>query len=267
MRPFLFSIGEMQVPSFFFMIMVGTLACAFYCYWVAPRVGLRREIYLDLGMIGMLCGVLGARVFHIFVEAPDYYLENPMHVFEFWRGGFVSFGAYIGGTLSVFAYLKLRKLPVLEYIDVLTLGVPLIQFCIRVACLLAGCCYGKPTDLPWAITFTDPASTAYYYFPNVALHPVQIYSAIHALTLFGIMNWFYFKKKRRFPGQCLPLMFILYFVPRAIIEFWRADADRGIWFNNTLSTGQVMGLVGCIFFAGVYFYLKKRGERVADTAE
>jgi phosphatidylglycerol:prolipoprotein diacylglycerol transferase len=260
MRPILFTIGDIQVPSFFFMIMMGTLACAFYCYWIAGRTDLRKEVYLDLGMIGMVCGVLGARIFHILVEAPDYYLEDPTRVIEFWRGGFVSYGAYIGGTLSVFAYLYLRKLEVLKYIDVLCLGIPLIQFCIRVACLLAGCCYGRSTDLPWAITFTNAASTAHYYFPNIPLHPVQIYSAIHAILLFIGINLFYFKKKNRFIGQCLPVLFIAYLIPRGIIELWRGDVDRGVWFDNLLSTGQIVGILGTVFFVLLYFYLKRRDQ-------
>ncbi len=258
MRPFLFNIGDTPIPSFFFMIMVGTLACAFYCYWVADKVGLKREAFLDLGMIGMVCGVLGARIFHIVVEAPDYYLENPARVIEFWRGGFVSYGAYIGGGLSAFAYIYFRKLTVLKYLDILALGVPLIQFSIRVACLLAGCCYGKPSDVPWAIVFSDPAATAYYYYPNIALHPVQIYSALHSMILFAGINWFYFKKSNRFPGQALALMFLFYFIPRGIIEFWRGDADRGLWFGNLLSTGQIVGIVGTVVFIGLYFYFKKR---------
>lgn len=260
MRPILFNIADLAVPSFFFMIMVGVLACTFYIYWVAGRVGLRREIMLDLGMIGMVAGVLGARIFHIIVEAPDYYLENPLRVFEFWRGGFVSFGAYILGATSAFGYVYIRKLNVLQYIDVVILGIPLIQLSIRIACLLAGCCYGKPTDLPWAITFSNAASTAYYYFPNIPLHPTQIYSGLHAILLFVGINLFFFKKKNRFPGQTIVVMFFAYFIPRAIIEFWRGDADRGIWFGDLLSTGQVTSLVGCVLLLVAYILLKNRAR-------
>lgn len=265
MRPFLFNIGELQIPSFFFMIMVGTLACAFYCYWLAGRVGLRREIFLDMGMIGMLAGVIGSRIFHIFVEAPGYYWENPLHVFEFWRGGFVSFGAYICVPLSVYVYLRIRKVEVWPYLDLLVLGVPLIQLAIRIACLLAGCCYGKPTDLPWAITFNDPASTAFYYYPNIPLHPTQIYSSLHAILLFAFVNIYYFKKKNRFPGEMIPVMFILYLIPRGLIEFFRADSDRGLWFGEMLSTGQVMSLLGLAGFVVMYFYLKHRAQRSTSS--
>jgi len=257
MRPFLFNIGDLQIPSFFFMVMVATLAATFYGYWVSSRVGLKREVFLDFGMIGMVAGVLGTRIFHILVEAPDYYWEDPLRVFEFWRGGFVSFGAYIGVSLSIYLYLRIRKFTVAPYLDVLALCTPIIQFCIRLACLLTGCCYGKPTDLSWAITFTDPASTAYYYYPNIPLHPVQIYSGIHAIILFIAINWFYWKK-RRFPGQTACLMMLGYLIPRGLIELFRADADRGLWFYELISTGQIASLVGCVFVLILYFRLKRR---------
>ncbi len=104
MRPFLFSIGSAQIPSFFFFLMVATLAATFFLYVVAPKYGFRQEVALDMGMIGMIAGVLGGRIFHILVEAPAYYWEKPMRVFEFWRGGFVSYGAFIAIVLSLWVY-------------------------------------------------------------------------------------------------------------------------------------------------------------------
>lgn len=265
MRPFLFNIGELQIPSFFFMVMVGTLAMVFYCFFVAGRVGLRREFYLDMGMLGLLAGVLGARIFHILVEAPDYYWENPTHIFEFWRGGFVSFGAYIMAPLVSYLYLRIRKVPVWPYLDVLALGTPLLQFSIRMACLLAGCCYGKPTDVPWSITFSNPSSTAYYYLPNIPLHPTQVYSMIHAMLLFVFVNIYYFKKKNRAPGEVVPVMFLGYLIPRGVIEFWRADIDRGMWFGELISTGQIMSLLGVIACIALFFYLRRNLQRSSST--
>lgn len=257
MKPFLFNIGDLNISSFFFMIMVATLTATFYGYWAAGRAGLRREILLDMGMVGMLGGVLGARIFHILIEAPTYYWESPSRIFEFWRGGFVSFGAYACVPLSIYLYLRIRKLDIWSYLDILAILTPIVQFFIRTACLLTGCCYGKPTDLPWAITFTDPAATAYYYYPNVALHPVQIYSGIHAITLFIVINWFYWKKKS-FPGQTGWLMLMGYLIPRSLIELLRADVDRGLWFGGVLSTGQITAIVGCALAIFMYFRLKHR---------
>lgn len=255
MKPFLF--GELQIPSFFFMIAVGAVLFTFYCYWVAGRAGLKREYFLDMGMIGILAGFLGGRIFHVLVEAPDYYWEQPLRFFEFHKGGFVSYGAYLGVPLACYGYLRLRRLAIWPHLDIVAIGTPILQFFIRVACLLTGCCYGRPTDVPWAITFTDPASTAYYYFPNTPLHPTQIYSGLHAVALFLFINWFY-RKKRTFPGQTAWVMMILYLIPRAIVEAFRADSDRGLWFGGLLSTGQIVAIVGVLLSLVMYFYLKKK---------
>ena len=257
MRPFLFSIGSSKIPSFFFFIMVAALACTFYIYWVGKKRGLRPEVILDMGIIGMLAGVIGARIFHILVEAPAYYWENPVRVFEFWKGGFVSWGGVLFIFISLAAYFRLKKIPLLPYFDLLAVGAPLIKFFVRLACLLTGCCYGKPTDLPWAIIFKNPASTAYYYFPNIPLHPTQVYSMIHAVLLFIFVNWFY-RRRQKFVGQTICVVAMGWTLPRAFIEFFRGDSDRGVYFGGLVSTGQITGIL--IFVAALlaYIYLGRK---------
>lgn len=252
MRPFLFTIGSSKVPSFFFFIMVATLACTFYCYWLAKRRSLKPEVVLDVGIIGMLSGVIGSRIFHILVEAPGYYWEKPFRVFEFWRGGFVSWGGFIALIASLLIYFRVRKLPTLVYLDLIAAGAPLIKFFVRLACLLTGCCYGQPTDLPWAITFSNPSSTAYYYYPNIPLHPVQIYSMIHAALLFLLVNRVYRYSKR--PGQTSAVLAMGWTLPRVLIEFFRADLDRGVYFGGAVSTGQIMGVL--IFLIGLFAFIR-----------
>ena len=160
-RPILFYIGSVPIPSFFFMIVVATLVSTFYGTWVGKKNGLRGECLLDMGMIGMLAAVIGGRIFHILVEAPGYYWENPIRVFYFWRGGFVSYGGFIGIGLALWAYVRIRGLETWKYLDILCVSGPIILFFIRVGCLLAGCCYGKTTDVPWAITFNHSHSKAF----------------------------------------------------------------------------------------------------------
>ncbi len=292
MKPFLFTIGSTRVPSFFFFIMIATLACTFYLFATAKKRGLQPEAMLDMGIIGMLAGVLGARIFHILVEAPDYYWEKPMRVFEFWRGGFVSWGGFIALAIALPTYFKIRKLPIMIYMDNFATGAPIIKFFVRVACLLTGCCYGKPTNLPWAITFTDPASTAYYYYPNTPLHPTQIYSMIHATFLFLLVNWYYKRshmivsgpslaggandaakaktdvgpgaravsRPGHTDGETICVLAMGWTLPRAFIEFYRGDADRGIWLNGLASTGQITGLAIFLIALATFLYLRSRNK-------
>ena len=270
MRPFLFTIGTTKIPSFFFFIMIATLACTFYLYFMAKRRGFQQEVMLDMGMIGMLVGVLGARIFHILVEAPDYYWEKPMRVFEFWRGGFVSWGGFLALAIALPTYFKIRKLSILLHLDFFATGAPIIKFFVRLACLLTGCCYGGPTDVPWAITFTDPNSTAYYYYPNIPLHPTQIYSMIHATALFFLVNWYY-KRSHELTdghsvsrpghkdGETICVLAMGWTIPRMFIEFFRADADRGLWFNSLFSTGQITGAL--VFLTALTLFLTLRKTR------
>lgn len=253
MRPFLFTIGSTPVPSFFFFIMVATLTATFYAIWVGRHNGLKTEAILDMGIIGMLAGVLGSRIFHILVEAPGYYGEKPVRIFQFWRGGFVSWGGFLAIGLAFWAYFRVKKLPRWRYFDILCVAAPIIKFFVRLACLLTGCCYGKPTDLPWAIRFTDPNSTAYYFVGSTPLHPTQVYSMIHAILLFILVNWVY--RRRKFDGQTTCTLAMGWTLPRVFIEFFRGDLDRGVYFG-ILSTGQIMGVLIFTYFLFLYRHLK-----------
>ncbi|OGQ68986.1 MAG: hypothetical protein A3F89_04335 [Deltaproteobacteria bacterium RIFCSPLOWO2_12_FULL_50_11] len=263
MRPILFEIGSVPIPSFFFMIAVATLATTFYGYWLGKKNGLRGDYILDMGMIGMLAAVLGGRIFHILVEYPAYYWEDPMRVFYFWRGGFVSYGGFIGIAVSFLVYFRWRRIDAWKYFDILCASGPITKLCIRIGCLLTGCCYGRPTDVPWAITFTERSSTAFYYYPHVPLHPTQIYSMIHAILLFVIVNFTY--RRRNFDGQTSCVLGILWTLPRTVIETYRADADRGVYFGGLISTGQITGCVITLLFIILYFVLKKRAHRYVST--
>ncbi len=261
MKPFIFSIGDSRVPSFFFFIMVGILLLTFYAYWLAKKRNLSQDACLDLGMIGMVAGILGSRIFHILVEAPAYYWEKPFRVLEFWKGGFVSWGAFISVIISLYVYARVKKLNIGRYFDLIATASPLLKLSIRFACLLTGCCYGKPTNVPWAITFTDPASTAYYYYPNTPLHPSQIYSMLQAAVLFIFINWYY-RKHHEEVGTTACVLVMGWTLPRFFLEMFRGDADRGLYFNHLLSTGQITGVVMAAL-AGILYVRLRRTYKAA----
>lgn len=263
MFPFIINRGEFVIPTFFFMIMLGVLATTFYVYFRAPKLGFSQVVALDMGIVGAVFGVIGGRLFHVFAEAFWFYREDPMRVFEFWRGGFVSFGAFIGGTLAVMAYLKIRKLPLLPYMDLAALGIPIMILFIRIGCLGAGCCYGKSTDFFLHLTFHDPSSDAGSKFPGIPLHATQIYDMLNAVFVFALLNWRYARKK--FEGEIVLLLFISYSFIRGLIEFLRGDADRGVYFNGMVSTGQMTGLVLIIICSIIYFILLRK--RQAGTSK
>lgn len=267
MKPILFEgllhhIGIEGVPAFFFMIMIATFASTFAAVKFAERDKLSVVYVLDLAIIAVIASMLGSRIFHVLVEAPDYYGIWPwdpkllVRFFYFWQGGFVSLGAILATVGGWVIYLRWRKVSQLAYFDNMAQVFPIIDFFVRVGCLCAGCCYGKPTDFPLAIIFTDPRSTAYHYYPGIPLHPTQVYFMVNAILMFFILQWVY--RHRKFYGQIVTSFLMLYGVSRFIIEFFRGDADRGVYFNETISTGQIV--MAGFFVAGlaIYKFCQKR---------
>lgn len=259
MFPFIIHSGDLVIPTFFFMMMLGVMASTFYMYFLAPRHGFSQIVVLDCSIVGTICGILGGRLFHVFVEALWFYQENPWRFFEFWRGGFVSYGAFIGGTIGILVYLKIKKQPILEYVDFIALAVPLMVVFIRIGCLGAGCCYGKPTDFPLYLAFHNRASEAGSKFPGIHLHASQVYDLLNGMLIFIVLNWRY--KYRRFKGEIVLLFFMLYAFIRGLIEFLRGDAERVLWLQGSVSTGQITGVVIIALCVVIYVLLYRKAKK------
>ncbi|MFO1519460.1 MAG: prolipoprotein diacylglyceryl transferase [bacterium] len=258
MFPFLIKQGSFVIPTFSFMLMMASLAATFYAYYRAPEKGLSRTVVLDLGIIGTIAGVVGSRLFHVFVEEPKYYWEHPSYVFQIWRGGFVSYGGLILIGISFYVYLRVKKLDIYKYLDLYALGFPLVVFFVRVGCLGAGCCYGKPTHFFFHLVFNNRSSDAGYRYFGIPLHATQIYSMINAVFLFVVL--YFIDKKKKFDGQIVWSFLILYAFTRGMIEFLRGDVERGVYFGGVISTAQILGILGIVFGSIMYVHCRRRYE-------
>lgn len=256
MRPFIFHIGTLGVPSMFFMIMVGSLCATFYAAHVAKKEGADQVALLDFGIMGVIASVIGSRLFSVFVENPGYFWEDPMRVFYFWQGGFVSIGAFLASAASWLVYMKVRKLDRWRYLDIVVTSVPIIIFFVRLGCFLVGCCYGKVTDFFIHLVFNDPNSTAGHFHRGLPLHATQPYFMLNAVAMFFVLRYVYMHRK--FRGQVLCAFMLYYGVTRFFIEFLRGDEDRGIWLGGTLSTGQITMILTFIGGVALWRYLQKK---------
>src|SRR5512143_814516 len=173
-------------------------------------------------------------------------MHHPLEILMIWKGGLVFYGGFLLALFTGVWYLNRFNMPLWKVADIIAPCIALGQAIGRLGCFSAGCRYGKPTDLPWGVTFTDPNSLAVL---GVPLHPTQIYESAGALTIFAFL-WLY-RKKTTFEGQLFWLYVMLYSVLRFTIEFVRGDEVRG--FVNiasfTLSTSQAVAI--CAFLASV----------------
>lgn len=191
---------------------------------------------MDLSFFCLVAAIVGSRLFFILQNFGDY-LSRPLDMIKIWQGGLVYYGGLIGAVAVGILYLRKQNLPVMKFADFMAPGIAIGHSVGRWACVFAGCCYGKPTDLPWGITFWDPHAFAPKGIP---LHPVQIYES---LGEFGIFLFLLTARKRKqFDGQLFLSYLGFYSLLRFITEFFRGD-DRGHIIGQTFSTPQTVSIV------------------------
>jgi phosphatidylglycerol:prolipoprotein diacylglycerol transferase len=153
----------------------------------------------------------------------------------------VFYGGLIAAIVVCIYQLRKHRLPLWTSGDLFAPGIALGYMVGRLGCLLAGCCYGKPTDVAWAITFTDPVANLNVGTPlNVPLHPTQLYESLAGLVIFLVLVVFE-RRGRAFAGRTFWLFVLFYSVSRFVIEFFRGD-DRGMPLE-WLSTSQLISLI------------------------
>ncbi len=222
MHPILFHLGPVEVRSYGVMIVLGFALAVWWSMRVAPRYGLEAEQILDFVLLTALAGVLGARLVFVGLNWGSFARE-PLHALYFWEGGLSFHGAFLGGGLAV-ALLAWRKgIPFLRLADVLAPGVALAYAIGRVGCFLNGCCYGVPTDLPWACSFQDPFHAHTHTPPS---HPTQIYASLSNLLIFALLARM--QKPPHPEGKVFWAYLALYGVYRFIVEFWRIGATSTV---------------------------------------
>ncbi|HET8945341.1 MAG TPA: prolipoprotein diacylglyceryl transferase, partial [Candidatus Polarisedimenticolia bacterium] len=179
-----------------------------------------------------------------------------------------SAGVYYGGLgLAVAAgvwYVRRHRLPLGKVADLAAPALSLGQAIGRLGCFLAGCCYGRTCDLPWGVTFHDPRAAELTGVPiGVPLHPTQLYhAAADVLTLVVAMA---LMRRRRFDGQVFWTWLLLYAVLRAVVEHWRGDLARGVFFSGALSTSQIISIPIALVSAVMLWRLSRRAS-TAPTA-
>ena len=257
MYPELFRIVPLTIQTYGAMYALGILAAAGLSEHLYRRRGGRPGVMADMVLPVMLGVILGARALFILVER-EYYIQNPLEILMVWKGGLVFYGGLIGGALAFVLTTRLRRLPLWEMADILAPGVALGHALGRLGCFFAGSCYGRPTNLPWAVTYTNPNSLAGDIL-DVPVHPTQLYSAAFLVLLSGILV--FIGSRSTFRGQVIASYGILYGTFRFFIEFLRGDPRGTVDLAGiALSTSQTVSLVLVPVSVGVYIYLKKRAQ-------
>jgi len=236
MYPILFQIGSFRIHTYGVFIALGFLTGIVLALREAKRVGEKPENILDLSFYSIIAAIVGSRLFYIILNY-QYYIENPLEMIKIWSGGLVFYGGFVLALIVGIWYIRKSHLPLWKTADVMAPSIAIGQAIGRLGCFSAGCCYGKVTTLPWAVTFSNPECLANLGVPR---HPTQLYSSLNDLFIFLILT--VVKRFKKFDGLLIWLYVLLYSITRSIIEIFRGD-DRGLVFGGTLSISQFIGIV------------------------
>jgi phosphatidylglycerol:prolipoprotein diacylglycerol transferase len=255
MRPILFTLGPYTISSYPVMICLGACLAIWLTLREIERKGLDRRTYLTVCLIGFSCGIVGARIMNCIVFY-DLYRGKPWwKMLAIWEGGMAMYGGVLLALPLCYAYIRYERLNIWKVADTLAPPWMMLLIVARLGCFLNGCCYGKPTTVPWGLFFKDSARLSGTY---ATTHPTQLYSSLTALVIFVIM-W-RARLKPRFTGQVALILLILYPVARFVIEFYRAD-PRGMWrFGDlvTLSESQILSIPVFLFGLSAWMVLSRR---------
>ena len=264
MCPRLFSIGPLSIPTYGVLVGIGFLVGLYLVGRLARRAGLDPDKMTNLGVWVVLAAMVGAKLFLVVADL-DTYLEHPERLFSLslLRAGGVFYGGLLAALGTAVWYSHRHGLPGLRTADIFAPAVAVGHSIGRLGCFAAGCCWGKPTALPWGVAFTDPAAHDFVGVPlNVHLHPTQLYEAGGTLAV-GLVLLRLIQKPHR-PGTVLAWYLVLYSTFRLLVEFLRAETSRSFPFDGPLSVTQWVAVL--LVLAGVFLLMRPSAQPSAAPA-
>ncbi|MBR4682890.1 MAG: prolipoprotein diacylglyceryl transferase [Elusimicrobiaceae bacterium] len=257
MHPVLFKIGSFEMASYGLMTAIGYGVASWYLYRRIAKINLDKDTFWNLIFIIFMGALIGGKLMFIIVSWPQLgatIAEKITNILHDIRYGFVFFGGLIVAVTALIYYMKKKGLPILQTSDFIIVGLPLGHAFGRIGCFLAGCCHGRPTDMPWGVVFTDSHSLVAPELLGVHIHPTQLYESLCNFILFFLLHKLYNRPHKN--GTVLLAYVTCYSFVRFTLEFFRGDFRGGYWLG--LSPSQLISLAAALLAAVGWWRLAHR---------
>ena len=212
MRPILFEVFGLPIRGYGLMLAVGFVLATWAASRRARRYGVEVERIYDIALLSLVSGVIGARALFILLNPGS---ESFKRFYAVWDGGLSFLGGLMLATLAAYIYCRGIRIAFWKVVDVVTPSIALAYAVTKLGCFLNGCCYGCPTDLPWAVRFPHEGTL------TPPSHPAQVYSFLANLLIFGLLLLIDGGKQRR-QGFLFACYVVMYGAYRFLIEILRA---------------------------------------------
>lgn len=255
MQKIAFHIGSLTIHWYGVLVALGFLAGLWTASRRGLRVGIAPERILDAGVWIIMGAVVGARALYVvsywdrLIQAPTYPAMPWTEIFMIQKGGLVFYGGLMGASLATLLYVWKNALPLWRLADALAPSIALGYVPGRLGCFMNGCCFGRPTELPWGVQFPAGHETHGQF-----IHPTQIYDALLSLGLYVALACLF--RRRKFEGQVFATYLICYAFTRSLVEVFRGDyAER---YLGVATPAHLISLVILAAGAALYGILSRR---------
>lgn len=227
------SVFGFEITYYGITIAIAMLMGIWIASLVAKRTGQNQEMYFDLGMIGIICGIIGARIFYVIFEW-DTYKDNLLSIFNLRQGGLAIYGGVIVAVAGVFVYAKIKNQRFWLLTDTAVIGLVLGQIIGRWANFFNREAFGGYTDNLFAMQLPLNAVYSWDVTPEmmehlqtvsgvqyIQVHPTFLYESLWNIGVLILLLWK--TKRKKFDGEIFLLYLLGYGLGRAWIEGLRTD--------------------------------------------
>lgn len=252
-------LGEVPFNSWGLMITIAFLVASLVSQRRAAKVGIDPDKMVGIYLVSIVLGLMGARLLHFLMATPDVFFADPMIFFRIWQGGFAFYGGFILAAIGAVWYGIRKGIDPWKLADVIGPNVMLGLAFGRIGCFLAGCCHGRQFTLPADAkallpdTFSGGQIFLIHQFPflgvitrhgvghnDVPVYPTQLWESAASVLIWIITSFLW--RHRRFDGQVISAVLLLYSIWRPINESMRGDEVRGLGYFGLFTTSQLISI-------------------------
>ena len=246
-NPVAFSIGQKPIYWYAIIILTGFLLAVFFCAKSAKKRGMAEDNILDIGIYGLLFGLICARIYYVIFDW-DTFRDNLLDIFKVWEGGIAIYGGLIGAVLTAFVYCKIKKMNVLETFDICAPGLFIGQIIGRFGNFVNAEVYGGETDffLGMSINGANP------------VHPLFLYEALWNLV--GLIIMLLLRDKKKAHGQVILGYFFWYSLGRLFLEGMRQPEYILYLIDGVLGISQLVSFVLVIVSAVLFVIVTRKAD-------
>lgn len=267
-NPVLLSLGPVQIAWYGFFLSIGMLVGVLISMKIGVFFGYKKETLIDLAFYLVVFGILGARVYDVFLELP-FYINHPWQVIQIWKGGLAIHGGIIAGIITVYVFSKKKDLSFWTTAMICTPGLAIAQSIGRFGNYFNQELFGYPTSLSWGI-FIETVNRPIEFISHSHFHPTFLYESLGLLIIFLFLLLLIKIRKKdlskistKKDSLIVSFYMLSYSLLRFALEFIRVDYSPKIY---NIKIPQVFSLIMAIFaiFIFVKNYEKIKKENIQN---